>query len=263
MHLFPSPAGLWSRTVALCVCALLPTASLRAQSSSASVRYRTSSTAVIALDRTPQVPLVDTITTASVVTIEIAAAVDTVATMTLDSLVATSTGLVRRAESAFRRGLSVAALLRNGRPRVTGDSATACATERPLAGLLPELLPLLPDTLRAERTWTDTLAVTTCRAGLPVTTVTIVSYRTLTGMDSSTVLLERHAVIRASGTAVLREQTVTLQGSGTSESLAVLGIANRRLTSWRGTQTLEFEISNGQQVRRLTQQLTDNATLLP
>ncbi len=252
-----------SRVAILCTLALVPTALLCAQVTALTVRYRVSSTAVIALERSQQTPLVDTITTASVLTIATAAAADTVATMSVDSLVATSTGMVRRAESAFRRGLSVAASLNRGRPRITGDSATACATERPLAGLLPELLPLLPDTLSADRTWADTLTVTTCRAGLPATTVTIVASRTLTGMDSTTLLLERHAVIRVTGNAVLRDQMVTLQGSGTSESLAVLGIADRRIMSWRGTQTLEFEITNGQQVRRLVQQLTENAALLP
>lgn len=252
-----------SRAAPLCALALVPTALLCAQAIAPIVRYRVSSTAVISLDRSPQPPLVDTITTASVLTIATAAATDTVATMSVDSLVATSTGMVRRAESAFRRGLSVAASLSRGRPRITGDSATACAAERPLAGLLPELLPLLPDTLSADRTWADTLTVTTCRAGLPATTVTIVASRTLTGMDSTTLLLERHAVIRVTGNAVLRDQMVTLQGSGTSESLAVLAIADRRIMSWRGTQTLEFEITNGQQVRHLVQQLTDNAALLP
>ena len=153
-----------SRLATLCTLALVPTALLFAQVTTPTVRYRVSSTAVISLDRSPQTPLVDTITTASVLTIATAAAADTVATMSIDSLVATSTGMVRRAESAFRRGLSVAASLNHGRPRITGDSATACATERPLAGLLPELLPLLPDTLSADRTWADTLTVTTCRA---------------------------------------------------------------------------------------------------
>lgn len=253
-----------SRVATLCTLALVPTALLCAQVIAPTVRYRLSSTAVISLDRSQQTPLVDTITTASVLTIATAAAAaDTVATMSVDSLVATSTGMVRRAESAFRRGLSVAASLNRGRPRITGDSATACATERPLAGLLPELLPLLPDTLSADRTWADTLTVTTCRAGLPTTTVTIVASRTLTGMDSTTLLLERHAVIRVTGNAVLRDQMVSLQGSGTSESLAVLGIAARRIMSWRGTQTLEFEITNGQQVRHLMQQVTENAALLP
>jgi hypothetical protein len=62
---------------------------------------------------------------------------------------------------------------------------------------------------------------------------------------------------------VLRAQTVVLNGSGTSESLAVITLASRRVQSWRGTQTLEVQLTNGQQTRRLVQQLTDSAALMP
>jgi hypothetical protein len=129
--------------------------------------------------------------------------------------------------------------------------------------LLPELLPMLPTPLRAEQQWSDTLTVTTCRSGLAVTTVTIVNYRTLTGMDSASVLLERRALIRANGSATIRDQVVTLTGTGTSESLGVVLIGSRRLQSLRGTQSLEFQITNGQQTRRMVQQITDTASLIP
>jgi hypothetical protein len=226
-------------------------------------RYRVTSTAVIALDRAAQAPLVDTLTTTSLVTIELSAGIDTVATLSIDSLQHSSTGMVRRAADAFARGISVSALLSTGRPRVTGDSATACTAERPLAGLLPELLPLLPTPLRAEQQWSDTLTVTTCRAGLPVTAVTIAAYRTLTGMDTTTVLLERRATTRATGSAVVRAQTVTLDGTGSSESLSVVQLDGRRILNWRSTQTLDFQLTNGQQTRRVVQQVTDTATLTP
>lgn len=235
---------------------------LRAQSVPA-VRYRMASTAVISLDRKPQPALVDTITTTSLLSIEVSAGTDTVATLTIDSLLLVSTGMIRRAPDAFARGISVSALLHDGRPRITGDSASACTAERPLAGVLPDLLPLLPSPLRADQQWSDTLTVTTCRAGLPVTTVTIATYRTLTGIDSTTLLLERRAAIRAAGTAVIRTQTVTLNGTGTSESLAVVVVASRHIQSWRGTQQLDLQLTNGQQTRRMTQLLTDSATLLP
>jgi hypothetical protein len=230
---------------------------------SASARYRVNSTAVISLDRAPQAPLVDTVTTSSLVTVDLSAGVDTVATLSIDSLQLTSTGMVRRAADAFARGISVSALLSAGRPLMTGDSASACTVERPLAALLPELLPLLPTPLRAEQQWSDTLVVTTCRAGLPVTTTTIAAYRTLTGMDSTTVLLERRAVLSARGEALLRQQIVTLQGTGTSESLGVVSVATRRLQSWRSTQSLDFQLTNGQQTRRMVQQLSDTATPIP
>ncbi len=236
--------------------------SVHAQSA-VGTRYRVSSTAVIALDRSAQTPLVDTVTTTSLVSIEISSGVDTVATLSIDSLHVTSTGMVRRTADAFARGISVSALLSAGRPLMTGDSASACTAERPLAGLLPELLPLLPMPLRADQQWSDTLTVTTCRAGLPVTTTTIAAYRTLTGMDSTTVLVERRATIRAAGQAQLRQQTVTLDGAGSSESLAVVLVAARQIQSWRSTQSLDVQLTNGQQTRRILQQLTDTATLIP
>lgn len=245
-------------------CALLLTHGLEAQATSSAVRYRVSSTSVLSLDRAPGEPaLVDTVVTTSLVTIGLTMAGDTMATLSIDSLQLTSTGMIRRAADAFSHGISVSAPLQNGRPLVTGDSATACSAERPLAGLLPELLPLLPILLRAEQQWSDTLTVTTCRSGLTVTTRTIALYRTLTGMDSSSVLLERRAVIFASGSAMIREQAVTLTGTGTSESLGVVAIATRQLQSWRASQSLDFVLTNGQQTRRMVQQITDSATLLP
>ena len=244
------------------VLAIVPCVSLSAQAMPES-RFRVTSTAVLSLDRAPQAALVDTVVTTSLLTIALSAGADTIATLSLDSLTVTSTGMIRRAPEAFSHGISVSAALTEGRPRVTGDSASACTLERPLAGLLPELLPLLPTPLRPDQQWSDTLTVTTCRAGLPVTTVTVASYRTLSGMDSATVLLERRAVIRAAGVATLREQTVTLTGSGTSESIAVVTITSRRIQSMRAVQTLEIELTNGKQTRRMVQLITDSATSLP
>ena len=237
---------------------------LQAQATFSAARYRVSSTSVLSLDRAPgEAALVDTVVTTSLVTVGISSAIDTIATLTIDSLQLTSTGMIRRAADAFSRGISVSATLQNGRPSVTGDSASACSAERPLAGLLPELLPLLPTRLRAEQQWTDTVTVTTCRSGLTVTTVTIAAYRTLTGMDSSSVLLERRAVIRAAGSAIIRNQAVTLTGTGTSASLGVVALGLRQLQSWRATQSLDFQLTNGTQIRRVVQQITDTATLQP
>ncbi len=227
------------------------------------VRYRVTSSSVIALDKAPQPPLVDTVTTTMLLKIDISAGKDTVATLSIDSLVLTSTGMVRRTADAFSQGISVSALLSNGRPRVTGDSASACLAERPMAGFLPELLPLLPTPLRPDQQWSDTLSVTTCRAGLPVTMETIAVYRTVTGIDSLSLVLERRSAIRVSGSSVLRQQVVTLSGTGTSESLSVVALGTRQIQSWRATQTLEFQLTNGQQSRRLSQLLTDTAAIVP
>ena len=252
------------RRLATCLALLtaVSVAALHAQSAP-DARYRVTSTAVISLDRAPQPALVDTIVTTSILSIAISAGADTIATLSLDSLQLVSTGMVRRAADAFSHGISLSAPLSSGRPRVVGDSATACSSERPLAGLLPELLPLLPVQLIVDQQWSDTLTVTTCRAGLPVTTVTIATYHILSGMDSATVLLERRAVIRASGSATLRAQTVSLTGSGTSQSLAVVTVSGRRIQSWRGSQSLEIVLTNGQQTRHVVQELTDSASAIP
>ncbi len=64
-----------------------------AQTSTSSARYRVGSTSVLALDRAPGEPaLVDTVVTTSLVTIGVSAAIDTIATLTIDSLQLTSTG---------------------------------------------------------------------------------------------------------------------------------------------------------------------------
>jgi len=250
------------RAAGICGVLLLPLG-VPAQVISANARYRVASTAVLSLDRAPQTPLVDTVVTMSLIGIAISSAIDTIATLSVDSLSLTSTGMIRRATNAFTGGISVSAILENGRPRITGDSASACAAERPMAGLLPEFLPMLPTPLRADQQWSDTLTVTTCRSGLPVTMVSIMNYRTLSAMDSTTVLLERRALLRATGSAIIRDQLVTLAGVGTSDALGVVHLASRRLQTLRTTQSLEFELTNGQQTRRMLQQITDTAALLP
>jgi hypothetical protein len=236
---------------------------LTAQAADGGARYRLTSTSVISLDRAPQAALVDTIQSGALLTISISAASDTIATLAIDSLQTQSTGMVRRTADAFVRGISVSALLSNGRPLITGDSATACTSERPLAGLLPDLLPMLPQPLRPDQQWTDSVALTTCRAGLPVTTHAIYAYRTLSGMDSTTVLLERRGALRVAGSAVLRTQTVDLNGTGTSEALATVSTVSRRVQNWRGTQVIELLITNGQQTRRIEQRITDTVAALP
>jgi len=226
-------------------------------------RYRVTSTAVLTLDRVNETPLVDTLTTSALLFLTIPAAAPTVVTLAIDSLQLTSTGMVRRAPDAFSRGTSLSAALTDGRPQITGDSITACTAERPLAALLPELLPLLLTPLRADQQWSDTITVTTCRASLPVTTVSIVNFRTLTGMDSTTVLLERRAVLRTTGSIAIRDQLVSLNGSGTSEALSTVLIATRQIQSHRGSQSLDFSLTNGQQTRRMVQQITDSVSILP
>ena len=244
--------------------ALVSSVSCTASYAQQGTRYRVVSTAVLSLDRVGgDMPLVDTLTTAALLEITITGASPSVATLAIDSLQVTSTGMVRRAPDAFVRGKSVAAVLTDGRPRTTGDSTAACTAERPLAALLPELLPLLPVPLRADQQWSDTLTVTSCRASLPVTLVSIVNYRTLTGMDSTTVLLERRAFIRAAGSIAIRDQLVSLAGTGTSESLATVHLSTRRIQSLRGVQSLDFTLTNGQQTRRMVQQITDTMSLLP
>ena len=243
---------------------LVSSASCEVSHAQSGARYRMVSTAVLSLDRVGgAMPLVDTLTTAALLEITITGASPSIATLAIDSLQVISSGMVRRTPDAFVRGRSVAALLIDGRPRITGDSTTACTAERPLASLLPELLPLLPLPLRADQQWSDTLTVTSCRASLPVTTVSIVLYRTLTGMDSTTVLLERRALMRAAGSIAIRDQLVTLAGTGTSESLATVLISTRRVQSLRGVQSLDFTLTNGQQTRRMVQQITDTVSLLP
>ena len=143
--------------------ALVSFASCTTSHAQQGARYRVASIAVLSLDRVGgDMPLVDTLVTAALLEITITNTSPSVATLAIDSLQVTSSGMVRRAPDAFVRGRSVAAVLTDGRPRITGDSLTSCTAERPLAALLPELLPLLPMPLRADQQWSDTTVGTYC-----------------------------------------------------------------------------------------------------
>ncbi|MCU0625863.1 MAG: hypothetical protein MUF21_05155 [Gemmatimonadaceae bacterium] len=228
--------------------------------------YLFGSSAVIAMERTaPELPLVDTVTTLArlgVVMVPGAdGAQDAVATLVYDSLVVRSTGLVRRPVTAPLAGESMRVRVVDGRVPVVApaDGRSACDGEAPLAGLLAELVPAVRAT-EPGATWDDTTTVVACRAGVPVTVTTVWRY-TVRDESGPALALDRSATITIAGDVAIRDQRLVLAGTGTSAGTVTVDRTTRALRTLRATTTLQFEIGNGQQLRRFTQAVADEIRL--
>jgi hypothetical protein len=221
------------------------------------------SSTITTLERAPQAAIIDTIVTAAQLTLTRAqpdSAGRAEAVLIFDSLRVSSGGMVRRTAGAATQG-RVSLLLDGGRfqPSVL-DSLGVCA-ERPLLGLLADLTPGLPDSLAEGVAWSDTVRTMSCRAQVPIETTLAARYLVRASADTSVWLVDRVAEITVMGRVTLREQAVTLDGTGTGTALYEVMKRTRALRSWRNSQMMETTISNGQQTRVLRQATTE--TVLP
>jgi hypothetical protein len=232
---------------------------LCAQSLPAAYTHRLQSSTITVLDRAPQPSITDTIVTSALVRLDRTAPDSSglvEASLAFDSLRVTSGGMVRRAPDALVRGRTTL-MFRDGRPEVALLDSLRLCTERPLIGLVADLTPSLPDSLAEGVAWTDSVSVSSCRAQVPLTTTLTARYLVRASADTSVWLVDRTADILLVGRATLREQPVTLDGSGSTTSLYEIRKSSRQIRSWRNTQTVETRLSNGQQTRVFRQLTTD------
>jgi hypothetical protein len=224
--------------------------------------------------------LVDTLLTTASLSYQIAGeGADRLVTGAVDSFTVRSTGLVPGAREPYAAAIPFRATLLGGRmpaqftpaspvpqpPAPPADSACV-APDAPLIALAREVLVPLPFSVAPGHAWQDTVSTTTCRAGIPVTTTTVRSYRVVgpgerDGAPALTV--SRATQITMTGQGTPGGQTVTVTGGGQGAGALFLDVAGGRYLGGTDSSTVELAISNGLQTRRFVQQARQETRLRP
>lgn len=226
--------------------------------------------------------LVDTLVTSASLSYQIAGeGADRLVTGAVDSFTVRSTGLVPGAREPYAGAIPFRALLLAGRMPVrfapmspvpeppaptapaAGDSACV-APDAPLIALARDVLVPLPLSVAPGHAWQDTVSTTTCRAGIPVTTTAVRSYRVMGPSERDGVpalAVSRATQIAMTGQGTPRGQTVTVLGSGQGAGALFLDVAGGRYLGGTDSSTVELSISNGVQTRRFVQQARQETRL--
>jgi hypothetical protein len=216
------------------------------------------------------IPLVDTVTTLVHLTYRIEqpspalpdGGEQQAVTGTVDSFTVRSAGLVPTGERPLPAPLSFRATLAGGRTPTQFEATpdTACAApDAALLALARDFLLPLPISLAPGSEWRDTVTTTTCRAGIPVTTESIHSYRVVGSVarDSIQALrVTRESAITVQGQGFPREQTVTVAGTGQGSGELFLDAAAGRYLGGAVESRVELTVTNGVQTKRFLQRAT-------
>jgi hypothetical protein len=150
-------------------------------------------------------------------------------------------------------------------PPVAPDSACV-APDAPLIALARDVLVPLPFSVALGHAWQDTVRTTTCRAGIPVTTTAVRSYRVMGPSErdgAQALAVSRATQITMTGQGTPRGQTVTVVGGGQGAGALFLDVAGGRYLGGVDSSTVELTITNGMQTRRFVQQARQETRLRP
>ena len=113
------------------------------------------------------------------------------------------------------------------------------------AELARDLLLRLPETLTPGAQWADSARVFACRAGVPITMQLVQTTRVdRLAEDGRTATLVRTVTMRADGRLTLGWRTVSLQGTGASQSTLTLRLPDGTVDLVTGTGESRFEASD-------------------
>jgi hypothetical protein len=236
-------------------------------------RYQVASEASVELLRDSTTPrpgsLVDTLMTKIHITYQIGG--DGAArrlTGSVDSFTVQSTGLVPTGQRALAAPLPFAATLSDGRRPATFEAHpdTACAApDAALLAVARDLLVPAPTSLTPGSVWSDTVASTVCRAGIPVTARSVRSYRVVgpAVRDSvPAIQLTRETALTMTGGGTPRGDTVTVTGTGRGSGELFVDPATGHYLGGDEETTVELTVSNGTQTRRFVQRSRQETRLV-
>jgi len=214
------------------------------------------------------VPLIDTVTTVVHLTYRIVAdSVHERVAGTVDSFTVRSTGLVPVGQRPLAAPLPFQATLDAGRDPVRFEAApdTACAApDAPLLTVARDLLIPLAPSLAPGTEWRDTVVTSICRAGVPVTSESVHSYRVAGPAERNgtpAVRVTRTTALTLRGAVMRDSQTVTVAGTGSGNAELFLDAGGGRYLGGTEESRLELSVTNGVQSRRFLQNATMETVL--
>jgi hypothetical protein len=131
------------------------------------------------------------------------------------------------------------------------------APDAPLLTLARDLLIPLAPSLAPGTEWRDTVVTSICRAGVPVTTQSVHSYRVAgpAERDGTPALrVTRTTALTLQGSVMRDSQTVTIAGTGSGNAELFLDAAGGRYLGGTEESRLELGVTNGVQTRRFVQE---------
>ena len=255
----PSPAG---RT------ANMPSGSIAFTYAAGSAQYVITTRAVVTAPDSAHLPP-DSVLTEAVVSLDYTPAVGAggIATVrgTVDSFAVSRTGTVTNVPQTIRAPVAFEAELRAGQPLVLRPAPAADCTDPAASlalGIVQEVLISAPALLTE---WNDTVESTTCRAGLPITTV--VQRRHARGEFASDAVRGAGATVRREfdvslrGGATVRRQAVEVSGTGRGSGTIHFSSATGRLTLVTTTSESEITIRGGDRSQRFVQRVEQTIRL--
>lgn len=148
----------------------------------------------------------------------------------------------------------------------TSASDTTCGSAAgPLLTAARELLPTVRRRLDPGTTWEDSTVSTVCRGNIPITTRAIQRYRVRgegNYRGSGALMVERRSRIRLSGSGTQAAQPVTVDGSGSAESMLYLDPASGRFLGSEGEYEAEINFISGPLEQRFLQRVKQEVTLV-
>ncbi len=160
---------------------------------------------------------------------------------------------------SFTPAARLSADLSDGQLRFrTDDSSSSCTPGTAiLAGDLRTLVPVMPETLVKNASWTSSDSTALCQAGIVMMSVASHTYTVLgeaRGNLTGLVQVRRISSIRGEGEGAQQQHRVKLSAAGTERCDYYLETATGRINRLHTDQQLDIQIENSGRVHRFAQQ---------
>jgi hypothetical protein len=132
--------------------------------------------------------------------------------------------------------------------------------------LAQQIFPAVPATLEPGATWSDSTSTTMCRGGIPITTVTMSTYRVQDRRDSSglqILYVHRQADLQLTGTGMQGSRQLRVEGTGQSETLLTYDLTNGHVLEQSGQSVISLVYQTLQLTHRAIQRTRSSVRLIP
>ncbi len=122
-----------------------------------------------------------------------------------------------------------------------------------------DVLIRIPSNAQPRQQWTDSTSIVVCRGGIPMTAITVSTFEIQDVMprgDSLILPVIRRSSLTLSGVGTQGARTITVTGSGTSETVLSYELRGGVFLESRGESVLQLRFETIQQTEQVTQRST-------